>query len=78
MPQLVKSVQGEILEVTTGSVETLRPIVGKIQNTDYIKLDGFIAYLQNFTNVMSSEELKKPIMFGLKNMTTQVVLEISY
>jgi len=48
------------------------------QNTDYIKLDGFIAYLQNFTNVMSSEELKKPIMFGLKNMTTQVVLEISY
>jgi hypothetical protein len=78
MPQLVKRVQGEVIDVIIGEVVTSNPIVGEVGTTDYIHLNGITAYIQNFDRVVSSETLSKPLLFGLKNTQTEVVLEISY
>jgi len=51
MPQLIRNIQGQAYLVTTGSVIGVKTISGEVQSEDYINLNGFIAYLQNFTKV---------------------------
>jgi hypothetical protein len=80
MPQLIRNIQGEAYLVTTGTVYGFKSITGQIQQEDYINLNGFIAYLQNFTKVEDTELLIKPPLFGLINRYNipVVTLEINY
>ncbi len=80
MPQLIRNIQGQAYLVTTGSVIGVKTISGEVQLEDYINLNGFIAYLQNFTKVDETESLRKPILFGLINRYNipVVTLEINY
>ena len=80
MPQLIKKVEGEVFDQTIGSVSYLKPIIGEFQEEDYINLNGFIAYLQNFTETEEIDNLVKPLNFGLKNEYNIpiVTLQIDY
>ncbi len=80
MPQLLKKVQGEILTSIIGDVRFVKSIYGQIQEGDYINLNGFIAYLQNFSRIEATTELIKPMEFGLVNTNNieTKTLEISY
>ena len=80
MPQLIRNIQGQAYLVTTGNVSTFKTITGEIQQEDYINLNGYVAYLQNFTKIDYSELLIKPFLFELKNRYNlpMVTLEINY
>lgn len=80
MPQLLKNIQGNIVENIMGSVNYVKSVTGEAQKEDYINLNGFVAYLQNFSRVRTLTELQTPLEFGLKNIYNVEVntLEISY
>jgi hypothetical protein len=80
MPKLIKKIEGEFFETIIGDVIYSSSLTGEIQSEDYINLNGFIGYLQNFTKVENLTELTKPINFGLKNKYNilTVTLEIDY
>ena len=80
MPQLIKNIQAEAIDINTGSVNGVNSIVGLVQQEDYVQLYGFVAYLQNFTKTDETVLLKKPLNFGLKNGLNRPInyLEIDY
>lgn len=80
MPILVNSVTAEILENVLGELYLYSSVSGEVQFEDYIELNGFIAYLQNFTEVGYVEYFQKQNIFGLQNEynVPMVTLEISY
>ena len=80
MPQLIKKVEGEIFDQPIGSVSYLTPIIGELQEEDFINLNGLTAYLQNFTKTEEIVPLIKPLNFGLKNKYNieTVTLQINY
>jgi len=67
MPQLIKNVKGIIHENVNGSLVYNKSITSKIQKNYFIDLDGIIAFLQNFSQTEQTEELIKPLTFGLVN-----------
>lgn len=80
MPQLVKNIQAEAIDINTGSVSGINSIVGLVQQEDYFNVYGFVAYTQNFTKVEETVLLQKPLNFGLKNKYNLPIndLEIDY
>ena len=80
MPQLLKSIQGNVVENIMGDVNYVIGVSGEAQREDYINLNGFVAYLQNFSRVRTLTELQTPLEFGLKNTYNVEIntLEISY
>lgn len=80
MPQLIKNIQGSVVENIMGNVNYVIGVSGEAQREDYINLNGFVAYLQNFSRVMTLTELQVPLEFGLKNKynVEMNTLEISY
>jgi hypothetical protein len=80
MPQLVKNIQGNIVENIMGDIHYVKSISGEIQQEDYINLNGFVAFLQNFSKVMSVTKMQTPTEFGLPNTYNMEMntLEISY
>lgn len=80
MPQLIKNVQGIIHENVNGSLVYNKSIISEIQKQDFIHLNGFIAFLQNFSRIEYSEELIQPLTFGLVNQYNipMVTLIINY
>ena len=80
MPQLLKQVQGEILTNVIGDVTFVSSVYGKIQQEDYINLNGFIAYLQNFSKIELATKVITPMDFGLPNTYNieTKTLEINY
>lgn len=80
MPRLIKNINASILDNYLGSVPYYTTLSSDIQFEDYINLNGFIAYLQNFTNVKEVIRLQKPSTFGLKNQYNVGlnILQISY
>jgi hypothetical protein len=80
MPQLLKNIQGNVVENIMGSVIYVKGVTGEVQKEDYINLNGFVAYLQNFSRVRTLTELQAPSQFGLKNNYNVEIntLEISY
>jgi hypothetical protein len=57
----------------------LKAVLGEIQDRDFIKLNGLIALLQNFS-IEETIELSKPINFGLVNSINmaRIELQINY
>jgi len=80
MPKLIKSVEGEVYDVINGPVVYVKTITGEFQQEDYINVNGFIAYLQNFTRAEQVSTLVVPLTFGLPNTYNiqQVTLNIDY
>jgi hypothetical protein len=80
MPKLLKKIEGEIINNITGDVSLIFSVSGQIQQEDYINLNGFVAYLQNFSKTELVTKLEKPLIFGLPNTYNIEVktLEINY
>lgn len=80
MPKLVKNIKANVLDYFTGQLYYVAGVTGSVQFEDYIELNGFIAYLQDFRQVTTLEVLEKPLKFGLKNQFNlpTTTLEISY
>jgi hypothetical protein len=80
MPILIKKIEGEVFETIIGDIIYGSSLTGEIQSEDYINLNGFIGYLQNFSKIEELTELTKPVSFGLKNKYNigVVTLEIDY
>ena len=80
MPQLVKKIQGEVINNIIGDVTFISSVYGEIQQEDFIKLGGFVAFLQNYSKVKEVTELTTPTQFGLDNRLNLPtnILEISY
>jgi hypothetical protein len=80
MPVYLKNIEAKIIEPYNGELTYATSVAASIQFEDYINLNNFIAYLQNFKNVSEVEYLNKPLEFGLKNnFNSQITtLQISY
>jgi hypothetical protein len=80
MLKLLKKIQGEVLPNVIDDIRLITSVSGEIQQEDYINLNGFIAYLQNFSNVDLETKLQTPIEFGLPNTYNieTKTLEINY
>lgn len=80
MPIVLQNIEAKVLDNFIGDVNIFNSIEASIQFEDYIKLNGFVAFLQNFTQVSSVEYLEKPLTFGLINQYSleMQTLDISY
>jgi hypothetical protein len=80
MPQLIKNIQGIIHENVDGSLVYNKTIISEIQKKDFINLNGFIAFLQDFSQTEYTEELTKPLTLGLANQYNlpMITLIINY
>jgi hypothetical protein len=78
MPKLIKNIGGEFFEHNTGSVLFLRPIAGQVQREDYINMFGFIAFLQNLTEVCETAHADIPLHFGLANQLNLTVVTLDF
>lgn len=80
MPKLITKIEAKVLDNFVGSVYIFSNLTGQVQFEDYVNLNGFVAYLQNFTKVGFVQNLPKPQLFGLKNQYNlpTVTLQISY
>ena len=80
MPILINSINALILDYYTTNNNRVNSLNSSIGIEDYVNLNGFIAYLQNFSKVTTIENVESPMSFGLKNQfnTSTIILEISY
>jgi hypothetical protein len=80
MPKLITKIEARVLDNFTGSVYIFNNLSGQVQFEDYVNMNGFVAYLQNFTKVGFVQTLTKPSFFGLKNQYNlpTISLQISY
>lgn len=76
MSQLIKNIQGEQIDINTGSVVSINSIQGLVQEEDYINVFGFVAYTQNLMKVEETVLLTKPIGFGLKNNLNLPIIDL--
>lgn len=67
MPQLIKKIEAEFINDISGNIIYETTIIGKIQQSDYINLNGFIAFLQDYSKTVEITVLKKPLSFGFSN-----------
>ena len=78
MPRLIKNIEGLIFDNFESSTLLLKSVEGFYGEEDYIKMDGFEAFLQDFRQIISVEDFDVPPSFGLKNNTDFITIEISY
>jgi len=67
MPQLIKNIQGNLLDSFTSDLILINSVIGEAQQEDYIELFGFNGYLQNLTRAEETQLLTKPLLYGLQN-----------
>jgi hypothetical protein len=80
MPLLFRNIEAKIFDNFIGDVKIFSTIEASIQFEDYIKLNAFTAYLQNFTKAETVQFFKKPLIFGLTNQYSlpMTTLEMDY
>lgn len=80
MPVYIKKVEGIILDTYLADVSFISIINADVQFEDYVNLESFIAFLQNFSKASEITNLEKPLTFGLKTQFNEqtINLEISY
>ena len=76
MPQLTH-IQGILIQPVIGAV-TRTHMSTELGVGDYISISGFVASLQNFSQVSEVIDMITPLKFGLNNMTQSTTLEITY
>ncbi len=67
MPILIKKIKAVVLDNFTTNLSYFTSLPSEVQFEDYINLNGYIAYLQDFTQAETLTTLNKPLGFGLKN-----------
>jgi hypothetical protein len=80
MPIILKTIEARILDNLVGDIDIITSIEAAIQFEDYVKLNAFTAYLQNFRKADSVTKFTNPLTFGLKNQYNLPVktLDVSY
>lgn len=78
MPKLIQNITASVLDHYTGETIFIKSVLGEIGDSDYIKVYGLEAFLQDYSRAQEVEELTKPLTFGLKNNGDFILLEISY
>lgn len=80
MAQLIQKIEGSLLPYVTNNVNYVTSITGVVQEEDYIFLNGYVAYLQDFVNTEYTQALNQPLMYGLPNINKLkiVTIEIDY
>lgn len=80
MPFYIKKIEGVILDTYLTEASFVTELKAELQFEDYVNLNNFIAFLQNFKQVESIEKIEKPFNIGLKNQFNleTITLEISY
>lgn len=78
MPYLVKKIEGEIFEMIEGNCSFVSNILGEVGVEDYIQINDFIAFTQNFSKVVEVEAIPSLVNYGLKNKTQFLELKLSY
>jgi hypothetical protein len=80
MPNLITNITGGLLDTYSTNFYVFNSLEASIQFEDYVNMNGFIAYLQNFTEVNKVQYLQKPFTFGLQNQYNieTSTLNISY
>ena len=77
MPKLVKDVKGNVCDNHEGKI-VIGGVIGGVDTEDYININGFIGYLQNFKSVYDIEENNINTVFGFKTENDVINLNISY
>lgn len=78
MPFLVKKIEGDLLDFFEGKAILFKNITGVLGQEDYVNVNKFIGFTQNFSNVILVENLPLLTNYGLKHNLTTIELEISY
>lgn len=78
MPYLVKKIEGNLLNFYETSPLLFKNISGVVGIEDFIKINNFIGFTQNFSQVIKVEEQLSLTNYGLKHNLTTINLEISY
>jgi hypothetical protein len=87
MPILLKKIEARIISLFggdsgsdfTAKVRLVNSVVGKVGVENYIELEKFTAFTQDFSNVEESyfcDEI--PLEYGLKKCNNYINLNISY
>lgn len=80
MPVLIQNVEGKILDNLTDDVKAIQFVNAEFGYEDWFVIGYLEVFLQNFKNVLESEDLNKTRDFGLTvNRNKEFIeLEISY
>ncbi len=78
MPYLVKKIEGNLLNFYETSPLLFKNISGVVGIEDFIKINNFIGFTQNFSQVIKVEGQLSLTNYGLKHNLTTINLEISY
>lgn len=78
MPYIVKKISGEVLNFFEGECTYLKGITGVVGLEDYIHVNNFIGFTQNFSKVVEVEVLPEIKYYGYKHNFEIIELEISY
>lgn len=80
MPIYIQKIEGVVLDTYLSDLSFINSISADMQFEDYVDLESFIAFLQNFSKVSKIESIQKPLTFGLKRQFNEqtINLEISY
>jgi len=77
MPIFYKKIEGSISNGIIGNILFIKNVYGDIQREDFINLNGFIAYTQNFSKIDYTAKLIQPLNFGLINANNIPIVTIN-
>ena len=80
MPRFVTNIQGAVLSNYVGKINYFSSLPAVIGRGDYIHVNNWIAYIQEFSRVYEAYTYTAPSKIGLKNQFNKpmVTVQISY
>ena len=80
MPLIIKQITATFLSNYSSDLTIVGLIQTSINQSDYIKVNGFTGYLQNFININSLIQNKIQLTYGLNNQYKLPVsnIQLSY
>jgi len=80
MPLIIKQITATFLSNYSSDLTIIGLIKAKINQNDFIKVNGFTGYLQNFTNVDTLTPNSIQLTYGLNNQYKLPVsnIQLSY
>lgn len=77
MPQLIKNINANLVDVIKNDLILVSSISSEIQREDYISFTGLEAFTQNLLFIEYTASLIKPLSFGLKNQRNLPIIELN-
>ena len=80
MPLVIKKIEGKFLDNYVSNVPIYSVLDAKIQINDYININSYTAFLQNFSKLETLTQVTTQLSYGLKNKYNlqTTVLQLSY